>query len=118
MDLRKKEDLGLAIVQRELEELSRWKGLAIQLREAALAHGSPLTLSVTPTHHASSSARTNSYTATTSFGSAAPSHRHHNRRCSGPGRGCLRSSWSLFNIDTIDGEEVIMVRTVLDMILF
>jgi hypothetical protein len=48
-DLRKEEALELEIGKSELEELGRWNGLAIKLRESALAQERPVTPPVTPT---------------------------------------------------------------------
>jgi hypothetical protein len=42
--------MEIAIDKSELDDLAKWKGLAVQLREYALAHGSLVTPPVTPSH--------------------------------------------------------------------
>jgi hypothetical protein len=48
-DLGEEEALELEIAKSELEELGRWNGLAIKLRESALAQERPVMPPVTPT---------------------------------------------------------------------
>jgi hypothetical protein len=49
-ELTEEEAMEIAIDKSDLDDLAKWKGLVVQLRESAPLHGSLVTPPVTPSH--------------------------------------------------------------------